>query len=335
MKTTNYWSLFCLAFILATPAGTSLPPVMADGGSQAGARAAAATVLKVRYTGQGRRLVVADQVVILVNGKPVDFRGANLVDDGGRLLVPLRPLSEALGATVSFVGGTTTVSIMRADFQATVRIGGTASGRTLMPLRQLCEALGGRVVSSSVSGGVRMIVVEASQVVKEISRPPAPVDIAPSATPQRSSRPPRTDGAVDPSGHSITEENIRHNLNQLNYYRTRAGVSALQMDAGLNAFAHTGSVELMSDHVPHKHFSDVDVWANGFKGGAAENQGDPDGWFPGPTNKIIDDILKSMMDEGPGGGHHDAIVNPGFRRVGIGLVKDSQGRLFLTNDFSE
>lgn len=91
----------------------------------------------------------------------------------------------------------------------------------------------------------------------------------------------------------------------------------------------------MRNHIPHQHSSDSDVWATGFEGGAAENQGDPNGWFPGPTEEGINDILQSMMNEGPGGGHHDSIINPKFRRVGIGLVKDVRGKLYLTNDFSQ
>jgi uncharacterized protein YkwD len=41
-----------------------------------------------------------------------------------------------------------------------------------------------------------------------------------------------------------------------------------------------------------------------------------------------------MIDEGPGGGHHDNMLNPKFRRVGIGLVIDGN-ELYLTNDFSQ
>jgi hypothetical protein len=45
-------------------------------------------------------------------------------------------------------------------------------------------------------------------------------------------------------------------------------------------------------------------------------------------------MLKMMMDEGPGGGHYDNMMNPRFRRVGIGLF-DSGGKLYMTNDFSD
>ena len=48
----------------------------------------------------------------------------------------------------------------------------------------------------------------------------------------------------------------------------------------------------------------------------------------------IDVLLRLMMDEGPGGGHYENIVNQRFRRVGVGLVY-AGGRLYLTNDFSD
>ncbi len=40
-----------------------------------------------------------------------------------------------------------------------------------------------------------------------------------------------------------------------------------------------------------------------------------------------------MMAEGPGGGHHDNIVNPAFVSLGVGLLVQDGG-LYLTNDFS-
>lgn len=155
------------------------------------------------------------------------------------------------------------------------------------------------------------------------------------SAPRQSSRQPQSAPRLDNFHEGVTTAHIQYNLNRLNFYRARAGVTPLKLDDELSAFAHAGSMELMRNHIPHNHFSRSNVWEHGFKGQAAENQGDPNGWFPGPTPKVINDILKSMMDEGPGGGHHDAIINPTFRRVGIGLVKDSRGRLYLTNDFSE
>jgi len=44
--------------------------------------------------------------------------------------------------------------------------------------------------------------------------------------------------------------------------------------------------------------------------------------------------IASMWAEGPGGGHYDNMMNPRYRRVGIGLYQ-AAGRFYLTNDFSD
>jgi len=52
----------------------------------------------------------------------------------------------------------------------------------------------------------------------------------------------------------------------------------------------------------------------------------------------IADIQKAMFDEGPGPGaahgHYMNMMNPLFRKVGIGLVMVNS-ELYLTNDFSQ
>ena len=138
---------------------------------------------------------------------------------------------------------------------------------------------------------------------------------------------------------TIIQANIQHNLQQLNAYRAAKGLAVLTLDAGLSDFARQGSIELMANHTPHKHFSDAGerstlFGADGFRSAAAENQGDPNGWTPMPVNAAIDDILRAMIAEGPGGGHHDTILNPNLKRVGVGLVLNQRGQLYLTNDFS-
>ena len=132
----------------------------------------------------------------------------------------------------------------------------------------------------------------------------------------------------------ISEASLRHNLDGLNALRAEAGLPSLKLDAKLCDFARQGSLELLKTHTPHGHFKSADVWGSGFANAAAENQGDPHGWIPGPVNRAIDQILQAMMDEGPGGGHHDTILSSKYSRVGIGLLQDKDGRLYLTNDFS-
>jgi uncharacterized protein YkwD len=125
---------------------------------------------------------------------------------------------------------------------------------------------------------------------------------------------------------------IQHNLDALNAYRAQAGSPPLKLSDALNKFATTGSEELSNGGQAHGHFGSSDVFSNGFCNGAGENQAP--GWgINGDENGTIDGILKAMMDEGPGGGHHDNILNPSYALVGIGLVIKDDG-LYFTNDFS-
>jgi hypothetical protein len=129
---------------------------------------------------------------------------------------------------------------------------------------------------------------------------------------------------------------VHYNMERLNHYRAQAGVGALLYDAKISAFAREGSHQLSQDHHPHAHFAAKAEGAPGFGSRSAENQGDPNGVPPqvGSGKKQIDVMLDMMMAEGPGGGHHDNMLNPKYRRVGIGLVYVG-GALYLTNDFSD
>lgn len=133
---------------------------------------------------------------------------------------------------------------------------------------------------------------------------------------------------------------VRYNVEQVNAYRARKELPPLLYDAKISAFAKRGSEQLARDHVPHAHFAKNAQGAPGFGSKAAENQGDPNGvprLDADPVKngkKQIDIMLELMWNEGPGGGHYDNMMNPHFRRIGIGLVY-SGGKLYLTNDFSD
>ncbi len=131
----------------------------------------------------------------------------------------------------------------------------------------------------------------------------------------------------------------KYNVERINAFRKHAGAPPLLYDARISGYALEGSKRLSRDHQPHAHFQATDGRGPGLGTKTAENQGDPDGvpaMDADPTvnlDKQIDALLKLMMDEGPGGGHHDNMLNPAFRRVGVGL-HTAGGRLYLTNDFS-
>jgi hypothetical protein len=142
----------------------------------------------------------------------------------------------------------------------------------------------------------------------------------------------------------------KHNLSVVNAYRAKKGIAPLKLGATISSFALAGSKELQKDHVPHAHFMAAAksgaLWHDGFKTMAGENQGDPNGWpelvssDPAANEKAqIDAIQKMMYAEGPGSGeahgHYENIMNPKFHRIGVGLVRTSSGKLYLTNDFSD
>jgi hypothetical protein len=132
---------------------------------------------------------------------------------------------------------------------------------------------------------------------------------------------------------------VRYNVERVNAYRAKGGLPPVLYDARLSAFATIGSQRLSRDHVPHAHFAE-NAQSQHFGSRSAENQGDPNGvpvMDPDPwrnATKQVDIMLKLMMDEGPGGGHYDNIMNPKMRRIGIGNVY-AGNRFYLTNDFSD
>jgi uncharacterized protein YkwD len=140
-------------------------------------------------------------------------------------------------------------------------------------------------------------------------------------------------GSVHPA-----DANMLHNLDALNAYRAAAGVPALAIDDQISGFSLTASMELKKSNTAHAYFMQQaksgEIWKQGFCGGAAENQA-PNWPIPnGDIDKVVDAILKAMMDEGPGGGHHDNILNSAMTRVGVGIFVDENTRLWFTNDFS-
>jgi uncharacterized protein YkwD len=138
------------------------------------------------------------------------------------------------------------------------------------------------------------------------------------------------------------------NLADINTYRKTKNLAPLTLSKTLGTFALTGTQMLIMDHTPHHHFimagNDGSLWNAGFQGGAAENQGDPNGWNKLANDPVqnellqIDAIQKAMFDEGPGAGephgHYTNMMNPAYHTVGVGLVMVGSS-LYLTNDFSD
>lgn len=124
---------------------------------------------------------------------------------------------------------------------------------------------------------------------------------------------------------------LQYNLKRLNDYRRETGLSEFVLDKALSNFATDGNKDAAATQVAHGHFKQAVHDAPAFCNSVGENQS-----FHRPTEDLhasIDGMLASMMAEGPGGGHHDNILNPDFHRVGL-AVDVIDGELYITNDFS-
>lgn len=147
-------------------------------------------------------------------------------------------------------------------------------------------------------------------------------------------------GSGGGGGSTNADAHQQHNLATLNLYRAQAGVAPLVLDDQLSAFSTTAAMELEATGMAHGYFMQQAgsgaLWGQGFCSTAAENQAPawPLSSFGGDEDATIDAILKAMMDEGPGGGHHDTILAASSTRVGVGLVLDAQQQLWFSNDFS-
>jgi hypothetical protein len=104
----------------------------------------------------------AQDINVFVDGSVVNFAGVPPTNQGGRLLVPLRGVFEALGAQVDYNASTRTIDALRGSTRLQLTIGSstayvngapvqldapaqTSVGRTLVPLRFVGEALGAQV----------------------------------------------------------------------------------------------------------------------------------------------------------------------------------------------
>lgn len=105
---------------------------------------------------------IAQQINVVINDRPLNFQGASASQVGGRVLVPLRGVFEALGAQVNFDAPTMTIYAVRGETQLQLRLGSAQAyvngqlrlldvpaqarfGRTMVPLRFVSEALGAQV----------------------------------------------------------------------------------------------------------------------------------------------------------------------------------------------
>lgn len=127
------------------------------------------------------------------------------------------------------------------------------------------------------------------------------------------------------------EDKRLYNLKRLNEIRDEYDLPPLVMDECLNKIAELANDERIETDELHGMFSRECLMQESCEcDWAQENQGDAYGM--GSWQEEMDVVLEMMMDEGPGGGHHDNIVSTEWTRVGIG-IRIFQDVLYFTNDF--
>lgn len=135
---------------------------------------------------------------VTVDQNPVQFNGQPPVEQGGRVLVPLRGVLEKLGAYVEYDARTQTVTALRGSTKISLPIGGQqamigsrsvnldvpaqiVNGSTLVPLRFVAESLGAHV---SFDAGRNLVAIETSGNATSAeygNRPPIPDNNPPPA----------------------------------------------------------------------------------------------------------------------------------------------------------
>jgi uncharacterized protein YkwD len=132
------------------------------------------------------------------------------------------------------------------------------------------------------------------------------------------------------------------NLDKINAFRAQENLPPLALDQALTAAANEGTREFAAGGGPHGHFREHrrEIKDSVHATVVNENQGKRGGHpaQPVPIDEFvaqqIETLITNMFDEGPGGGHHDSIVNPRYRRIGIGIAVIGQF-VYLTNDFAD
>jgi uncharacterized protein YkwD len=139
------------------------------------------------------------------------------------------------------------------------------------------------------------------------------------------------DGRASGDEPDMSDDDARdYVLGYVNGVRRLNGAAPVLRDPSLDAFAQAASVELSLDHIADQHLA---AHARELRGASGEVQGSPDGSSPAPLQEQIAAVLLRAMNEGPGGAHHDTILRPDWRRLGVGIDR-RDGRMYFTIDFA-
>jgi uncharacterized protein YkwD len=136
---------------------------------------------------------------------------------------------------------------------------------------------------------------------------------------------------ADAPEHDMTEDEARdYVLGYINGVRKLNAVPPVVRDGTLDAYAQAASEQLAHDRRVGQHLAEH---AQELGARSGEVQGSPDGSPPGTLQDQIAEILLRMMGEGAGGIHHDTLLRPEWRKLGVGIAHRG-GRMYFTVDFA-
>lgn len=130
-----------------------------------------------------------EPIKVILDDNLVNFLDVSPIEVGGRILVPLREVFEALGATVNYDATSRTIAATRDSTQIKLQLDSTAAtvdgrsrlldvpaqaraGHTLVPLRFVSEALGAQVNWNAAQRTVALIAAPLTAASKPAAPPP-------------------------------------------------------------------------------------------------------------------------------------------------------------------
>ncbi len=160
-----------------------------------------------------------------------------------------------------------------------------------------------------------------------------------SAAPTKPATPKPTTPTVPPANSTVVNELLA----QINQLRADNGLPAYTLLSGLNASAHKHNLVMISGcGMSHQCPGEASVGARMTAQGVHWNScGENVGWSgPHPNTQAAlisaaEGLTTSMYNEKPpDDGHRQNLLSNSFHHVGIDVIRDSSGKVWLTQDFS-
>lgn len=126
------------------------------------------------------------------------------------------------------------------------------------------------------------------------------------------------------------EAELQFCVDEINKYRQKAGRQPVARDKALEEYGAKAAQDDAKTGQPHGYFSKTRG------GGVSFAENEIPGWpisRYGSIKKIIEQGTLMMYNEGPGGGHHDNIVNSRYTKAGCGIYVTTDGKVWVVHEF--